>query len=74
MVSRSDATTTLKENFVELKQLLQGFTLDDNGTNETKSDLSYLKKSMDALETAILCVMAQNPSKVLQYKQKSTAC
>ena len=25
--------------------------------NETKSDSSYLKKSMDALETAILCVL-----------------
>ena len=34
----SDATTALKENFVELKQLLQDFTLDDNETNETKSD------------------------------------
>ena len=26
-------------------------------TNETKSDSSYLKKSMDALETTILCVL-----------------
>ena len=25
--------------------------------NETKSDSSYLKKNMDALETAILCVL-----------------
>ena len=31
--------------------------LDDNETNETKSDSSYLKKSIDALETAILCVL-----------------
>ena len=31
--------------------------MDDNETNETKSDLSYLKKSMGALETAILCVL-----------------
>ena len=52
--ARSDATAALKENFVELRQLLQDFTLDNNETNETKSDLSYLKKSMDALETAIL--------------------
>ena len=49
-----DATTSLKENFVKLRQLLQDFTLDDN---ETKSDSSYLKKSIDALETAILCVL-----------------
>ena len=31
--------------------------MDDNETNETKSDSSYLKKSIDALETAILCVL-----------------
>ena len=55
--ARSDATTALKENFIELRQLLQDFTLDDNETNETKSDSSYLKKSMDALETAVLCVL-----------------
>ena len=30
---------------------------DDNETNETKLDSSYLKKSMNALETAILCVL-----------------
>ena len=42
------------ENFVELRQLLQDFTLDDNETNKIKSDSSYLKKSIDALETAIL--------------------
>ena len=52
-----DATTALKENFVKLRQLLQDFTLDDNETNQTKSDSSYLKKSIDALETAILCVL-----------------
>ena len=52
-----DATTALKENFVELRQLLQDFTLDDNETNETKSDSSYLKKSMDALERVILFVL-----------------
>ena len=52
-----DATTALKKNFVEFSQLLQDFTLDDNETNETKSDSSYLKKSIDALETAILCVL-----------------
>ena len=52
-----DATTALKKNFVELRQLLQDFTLDENETNETKSDSSYLKKSIDALETAILCVL-----------------
>ena len=40
-----------------LRQLLQDFALDDNETNETKSDSSYLKKSIDALETAILCVL-----------------
>ena len=37
--------------------MLQDFTLDDNETNQTKSDSSYLKKSIDALETAILCVL-----------------
>ena len=52
--ARSDATTTLKENSIDLRQLLQYFTLDDNATNETKSDSSSLKKNMDALETAIL--------------------
>ena len=31
--------------------------LDDNETNEIKSDSLYLKKSIDALETAILCVL-----------------
>ena len=31
--------------------------MDDNKTNQTNSDLSYLKKSIDALETAILCVL-----------------
>ena len=31
--------------------------MDDNETNKTKSDSSYLKKSIDALETAILCVL-----------------
>ena len=31
--------------------------LNDNETNQTKSDSSYLKKSIDALETAILCVL-----------------
>ena len=46
-----------QENFVELRQLLQEFTLDDNETNETKSDSSYWKKSINALETAILCVL-----------------
>ena len=52
-----DATTVLKENFVKLRQLLTDFTLDDNETNKTKSDSWYLKKSIDALETAILCVL-----------------
>ena len=35
------------------------FKLDDNETNKTKSDSSYLKKSIDidALEAAILCVL-----------------
>ena len=56
-LARSDATTALKENFIELRQLLQDFTLDDNESNETKSDSSYLKKSMDALEIVILCVL-----------------
>ena len=65
-LARLDATTALKKNFVELRQLLQDFTLDDNETNETKSDSSYLKKSMDALETAVLCVLSQ-------YKQMSAA-
>ena len=55
--AKSDATTALKENFVELRQLLQDFTLDDNETNETKSDSLYLKKSMDALETAKLSIL-----------------
>ena len=54
---RSDATTALKENCVELRQLLQDFTLDDNKTNETESDSSYLKTSMDALETSVFCVL-----------------
>ena len=36
-----------------MRQLLQDLKLDDN---ETKSDSSYWKKSIDALETAILCV------------------
>ena len=54
--ARSDAITTLKENFVDLTQLLLDFTLDDNETNKTKSNSSHLKRSMDALETAILCV------------------
>ena len=31
--------------------------MDDNETNQTKLDSSYLKKSIDALETAILCVL-----------------
>ena len=31
--------------------------MDDNETNQTKSDSSYLKKSIGALETAILCVL-----------------
>ena len=31
--------------------------MDDNETNKTKSDSSYLKKSIDVLETAILCVL-----------------
>ena len=31
--------------------------MDDNETNKTKSDSSYWKKSIDALETAILCVL-----------------
>ena len=55
--ARSDATTGLKENFVDLRQLLENFTLNDNETNETKSDSSYMKKSRSiyALETAILC-------------------
>ena len=73
--ARSDATTALKKNFVELGQLLQAFTLDDNETNETKSDSSYLKKEYGCFRNShIMCFMAQNPSKVSQYKQKSTAC
>ena len=52
-----DAITALKENFVELRQLSQDFTLDDNETNEPKSDSSYLKKSIDALETTALFVL-----------------
>ena len=55
--AKSNATTAFKENFVEMRPLLQDFTLNDNETNKTKSDLSYLKKSMDAVETAILCVL-----------------
>ena len=31
--------------------------MDDNEANQTKSDSSYLKKNIDALETAILCVL-----------------
>ena len=31
--------------------------MNDNETNETKSDSSYLKKGIDAVETAILCVL-----------------
>ena len=61
--ARSDPTTALNENFVELRQFLQDFSLNDNETNETKSDSSYLKKSMDAVETAILCVLCH---KILQ--------
>ena len=55
-LARPDATTTLKESFVKLRQLLQDFTLNDEAS-ETKLDSSYLKKNMDALETAILCVL-----------------
>ena len=33
------------------------FKLDDNEINKTKSDSSYLKKSIDALEAAILCLL-----------------
>ena len=33
------------------------FKLDDNETNKTKSDSSYLKKSIDSFEAAILCVL-----------------
>ena len=55
--ARSDATTALKENFVETTVVVQDFTFDDNETNETKSDSSYLTKSMDALKTVILCVL-----------------
>ena len=52
-----DATTALNENFVELRQLLQDFTMDDNEANKTKSDSSRLKKSMDALERVMLFVL-----------------
>ena len=38
-------------------QLLTDFTLDDNETNKIKSGSWYLTKSIDALETAILCVL-----------------
>ena len=55
--ARSDDTKALEENFVELRQLLLDFTLDVNQTNAIKSDSSYLKKSMDVLKTAILCVL-----------------
>ena len=55
--ARLDDTKALKENLVELRQLLQDFRLDVNQTNAIKSDSSHLKKSMDVLETAILCVL-----------------
>ena len=73
--AKSDATTAFKKNFVELRQLLQNFTLNDNETNETKSDSSYLKKNTNEFlrNSHIMCFMAQNPLKVSQYKQKSTA-
>ena len=73
-LARLDATRALKENFVELRQLLQDFTLEDNETNETKSDSSYLKKECGCLRNShIMCFMAQNPSKVSQHKQKPAA-
>ena len=37
--------------------------MDDNETNKTKSDSSYLTKNIDAVETAILCVLRH---KILQ--------
>ena len=43
--------------------------MDDNKTNETKSDSSYLKKSIDTLETAILCVLWH---KILQRFHSTT--
>ena len=33
------------------------FKLDDDEANKTKSDSWYLKKSIDALEVAILCIL-----------------
>ena len=45
--ARSDAISALKENFVELRQLLQDFMLDENETNETRLAASSLKKKMD---------------------------
>ena len=52
-----------------MRQLLQDFTLDDNETNQTKSDSSYLKKSIDSLETAILCVLCH---KIIQRFHSSS--
>ena len=69
--ARLDATTALKENFAELRQLSQDFTLDDNETNETKLDSFFLKKSMDALETAIICVLWH---KILQRFHSTSKC
>ena len=68
--ARSDATRVLKKNFVELRKLLQDFTLDDN---ETKTDSSHLKEYRCLRNSHIMCFMAPNSSKVSQYKQKFTA-
>ena len=43
--------------------------MDDNETNETKSDSSYWKKSIDTLETTILCVLGH---KILQRFHSSS--
>ena len=68
--ARSDVTSAPKKNFVELRQLLQDFTLDDNETNHTKSDSSYLKNSMNVLETAILLLYGTKSFKVFTVQAK----
>ena len=53
------------------KKLHGDWRNNDNETNETKSDSSYLKKSMDALETTILCVLGH---KILQRFHSISKC
>ena len=45
--------------------------MDNNETNETKSDSSYFKNSIDALETAISCVLWNKIFQIFHSASKS---